>query len=86
MGDCGDPSIQCLRKEEARLAALEAEQTDSRRRLEILRREFASLGVEPEIRVHLPLVIEAPAPPTPTEKVKLFRTLFRGREELCIPR
>jgi len=31
-------------------------------------------------------VIEAPAPPTPTEKVKLFRTLFRGREELCIPR
>jgi hypothetical protein len=40
------------------------------------------LGAEPEIRVRRPLAIEATAPRTSAEKVALFRSLFRGREEV----
>ena len=32
--------------------------------------------------MHLPLAIDAPVPRTPAEKVKLFRSLFRGREDV----
>lgn len=71
-----------IQKEEDRLATLEAEQADSSRRLEALRGELASLGAKPEIRARLPLAIEAPAPRTPAEKVKLFRSLFRRREDV----
>ncbi len=74
--------LQAITQEEARLEQLQAEQTDSRRRLGALHFELASLGAEPEIRVRLPLMIEAPAPRTSAEKVALFRSLFRGREEV----
>jgi hypothetical protein len=40
------------------------------------------LGSEPEIRVRLPLVLDAPAPQTPAKKVSLFRSLFRGRDDV----
>jgi hypothetical protein len=42
---------------------------------------LAALGPEPEIRVRLPLSNEASAPRTSAEKVALFRSLFRSREE-----
>ena len=73
---------EAIDQEEIRLARLEAEQADSRRRLAALRAEFVSLGVEPQIRVQLPVAIDAPVPRTPADKVKLFRSLFRGREDV----
>jgi superfamily II DNA or RNA helicase len=74
--------LQSIAHEEGRLARIETEQADSRRRLSALQAELASLGAEREIRVRLPLAVETPVPKTSAEKVKLFRSLFRGREEV----
>lgn len=73
--------LRAIADEEAGLARLEAEQANARIRLAALRAELASLGAEPEVRVRLPMAVEAPAPKTSAEKVKLFRTLFRGRAD-----
>lgn len=73
---------QLIAHEEARLALLEAERSDARRRLGELRVELASLTVEPEIRVHIPPAGSIPVPTTPAEKVNLFRSLFRGRSDV----
>src|ERR1039457_1208110 len=68
--------------EEALLAMLEAQQAQSRHRLAALRAELAALDTEPEIHVRPPLAFEAPIPRTPIDKVRLFRSLFRGREDI----
>lgn len=68
--------------EEARLSTLEAQQAESGHRLAALRAELAALEAQPEIRVRLPLVLEAPIPRTSADKVRLFRSLFRGREDV----
>ena len=75
-----DELLAAIAQEEARLDQLQVEQTDSQRRLGALQAELALLRAEPQIRVRLPLVIEAAVPRTSAEKVKLFRSLFRGRE------
>lgn len=80
--DRGEQLREAIDREEALLAGLEAEQADSRRRLAALRADLAALGAEPAIRVHVPLAIDAAIPRTPVEKVKLFRSLFRGREDV----
>jgi hypothetical protein len=59
-----------------------ADQADSRRCLGTLQAELASLGAEPDIRVRLPVATEARVPQTSADKVKLFRSLFRGRDEV----
>ena len=69
-------------QEETLLATLEAQQAESRHRLAALRAELAALNIGPEIHVPLPLALEAPIPRTPAEKVRLFRSLFRGREDI----
>ena len=74
--------LRALAQEKGHLARLEAEQSDSRRRLGALQAELASLGAEPEIRVRVPLAIDARVPRTSAEKVTLFRSLFRGREDV----
>ncbi len=74
--------LQAITQEEASLARLEADQADSRTRLGTLRAELASLGAAPEIRVRVPIAVDSHAPKTSVEKVKLFRSLFRGREEV----
>src|SRR5216684_6513666 len=74
--------LEAVSKEQALLARLDREQGDARTRLAALHAELASLGAEPEIRVHLPLPVAAPVPRTSAEKVKLFRSLFRGREDI----
>ena len=71
-----------MAQEEARLQRLEAEQAATRTRLAVVQAELATLDAEPQIRVRLPLVAEAPVPRTSAEKVKLFRSLFRGRQEV----
>jgi hypothetical protein len=77
-----DALLEAIADEEARLARLSTEQADSRRRLAALRAELAALGAGPEIRVPLPFAVDTPAPRTPADKVKLFRALFRGREDV----
>jgi len=68
--------------EEARLARLDAEQADSRGRLRALRVEAASFAPAPQIRVHLPVTEATPIPTSSADKVRLFRGLFRGREDV----
>jgi superfamily II DNA or RNA helicase len=77
-----DALRNAIAQEEALLATLEVQQTESRRRLTALRAELASLDSEPEIRVRPPLAFEPPIPQTPADKVRLFRSLFRGREDI----
>ena len=68
--------------EEARLARLDAEQAESRGRLRALRVEAASFAPAPQIRVHLPVTEATPIPTSSADKVRLFRGLFRGREDV----
>jgi hypothetical protein len=78
----GEDLLHALAQEEARLARLRVEQSDSRLRIGALQAELASLGAEPEIRVRVPLAIDTPVPRTSAEKVTLFRSLFRGRDDV----
>jgi hypothetical protein len=77
-----DALRDAIAQEEALLVKLQAELTASRQRLAVLGAELAELEAEPEIRVHLPLSLEAPIPRTSADKVRLFRSLFRGREDI----
>ena len=77
-----DELRDAIAREEAALARLEAQQAESRQHLTALRAELAAVGAEPEIRVNGPLALEAPIPRTPAVKVRLFRSLFRGREDV----
>lgn len=74
--------LEAISKEEALLARLDHEQADARARLATLHAELSSLGTEPEIRVGLPIATAEPVPRTSAEKVRLFRSLFRGREDV----
>lgn len=74
--------LEAIAQVEARISKLEAEREDSRRCLGALQAELASLDAQPENRVCLPLSLETPVPRTSSEKVKLFRSLFRGREDV----
>ncbi len=73
--------LTAIAEEEARLAKLEADQAAARGRLVGLRSELAEYGAEREIGVPLPLVVDGP-PRTSDEKVKVFRSLFRGRRDV----
>ena len=77
-----DALRDAIAQEEALLATLADQQTDSTHRLAALRTELAALDTEPEIHVRLPMAFEAPIPQTPADKVRLFRSLFRGREDV----
>jgi hypothetical protein len=77
-----DALRDAIAQEECLLAKLEANQTESRHRLTVLRTELAALDTEPEIRVRLPVSPRAPTPRTSADKVRLFRSLFRGRQDI----
>jgi superfamily II DNA or RNA helicase len=85
-GTSSTPNGNALRdtiaREEASLAALEAQAAASRHRLAALRAELTELDAEPEIHERLSLALEVPVPQTPADKVRLFRSLFRGREDI----
>lgn len=74
--------LEGISKQKTRIERLEREQADARSQIAALQADLASLGIEAEIRVRLPVVAEAPVPKTSAEKVRLFRSLFRGREEV----
>jgi superfamily II DNA or RNA helicase len=67
--------------EESRLAELEREKAAARTRLETLRKQLPS-GTRSAAITPLPLLSPGGTPVTPAEKVTLFRSLFRGREDV----
>jgi hypothetical protein len=69
-----------IARDEAVLARLECEQAEARKRLASLRSEIASVDARAPSGRRLPMV--SSAAPTPADKVKLFRSLFRGREDV----
>jgi hypothetical protein len=73
---------EAIAQEELALAKLEAQLAESRHRLAALRVDLAALDTDAEVYVRPPLAFEAPIPQTPADKVKLFRSLFRGREDI----
>jgi hypothetical protein len=66
---------------EARLAELERDRTDVCARLDALRQESEAASL-PVVSPRRPLLVQATVPTTPVEKVRLFRSLFRGREDV----
>jgi superfamily II DNA or RNA helicase len=69
--------------EEARVAGLERECEATRARLDSLRQHLEMVAAPPLVMSgSFPLFPTAPIPQTPIEKVRLFRSLFRGREDV----
>jgi len=67
-----------IAREEARLQHLEAEQTQARSRIAVLRADLAALEGQAGPAAKPP----SREPQTPTEKIHLFRSLFRGRADV----
>jgi len=74
--------LDAIIHEESRLVRLDAEQHDGRIQPAALRSELASLSSEPQARVELQSRLDPSAPQSPAEKIRLFRSLFRGREDI----
>jgi hypothetical protein len=81
VGRSQDELISRISKEKARLAALTKQQEQSRKRLEALERQLA--GIPSTLSdTSGPEAQDGTAPKTPSEKVGLFRSLFRGRPDV----
>jgi hypothetical protein len=74
--------IAAISEEEEVLARLEREGIEVRARLAALRAELASIAATPGIRVQLPVVSNPEVPGNNADKIRLFRRLFRGREDV----
>jgi hypothetical protein len=75
--------VQEIAKAEVLLSRLEAEQAQARTRLAALQAELAALeAAEPAVLVPVPATPPRPIPANAAEKVRLFRTLFRGRTDV----
>ena len=70
-----------LAEEEARLRRLEAERVGAIARAEALRARLTALETAPPARAPA-IATDAAAPHSASEKVKLFRELFRGRDDV----
>ena len=66
-----------ISQEETRLAEIEAARSASKKRLAALRSQLIALDPEEDQQG-----ISHPPPRSSTEKVQLFRTLFRGRTDV----
>jgi superfamily II DNA or RNA helicase len=76
-----DELLAELTREEAHLTELERQREAARSRMEALRAELVALSAEKPVQSVL-AVLDVQATPTATEKVRLFRALFRGREDI----
>ena len=74
--------LQELAQEEARLADLDRQCKAARSRIEALRAGLAGLHAAEPTRAVLPVIKSIQTPATPAEKVRLFRALFKGREDI----
>jgi len=80
MGPSQEPIHEAIVREEARIARLGAELAEARARLTSLQGELTQQSAAS--RDSFALIPSAPVPSTSAEKVALFRSLFRGREDL----
>jgi hypothetical protein len=67
---------------EARLHQLDAERVDAAARAAALRTELAALDPGPATRAEPFLTYGSAGAPQSADKVKLFRALFRGRDDV----
>jgi superfamily II DNA or RNA helicase len=74
--------LRDLEGEQARLAEIERTRQQSQARLESLHRELTTLVTTTPLASPLPLPVTETAPRTAADKVKLFRSLFRGRADV----
>ncbi len=74
--------LEAISREQAALDTLDRQQAETRARLTELQHDLGLLEGEPEIGVIRLTSVEARAPRTATEKVNLFRSLFRGRGDV----
>jgi superfamily II DNA or RNA helicase len=71
-----------IAREEARLTELARQHEAARSRMAALRVELATLAPEDPPHSAFPVAAVFPAPTTPAVKVRLFRALFRGRDDV----
>jgi hypothetical protein len=77
-----DSILEELAREQARLAELERTRDETRARIESLRSEFDAASATATPPPPLQPSVTVKAPDTPAAKVKLFRSLFRGRTDV----
>jgi superfamily II DNA or RNA helicase len=77
-----DSILQELAREETQLADLERTRETTRARIASLRAELGSTAMVAPAPLRLPLAANGKVPQTPADKVKLFRSLFRGRADV----
>lgn len=77
-----DELLAELAREEAHLAELEQQHEAARSRMEALCAELAVLATDKPAPRGLLVEAGVSGPSTPAEKVRLFRALFRGREDI----
>ncbi|MFH1278917.1 MAG: DEAD/DEAH box helicase family protein [Candidatus Eisenbacteria bacterium] len=76
-----DASFEELKREEARLAELDAERDQARQRIARLQAELSSLEESGHAEQRRDIQ-DGGAPRAPSEKIALFRQLFRGRTDV----
>ena len=77
-----EPILQELATEQAKLAELERELSTARGRIEALRAELQTASAATPTVLPLATAVVRKGPGTPADKVKLFRSLFRGRADV----
>jgi hypothetical protein len=81
-GTSTDALLAALAEEERRLREIDEERARTQTKVDALRLRIASAANAPSIPAAPPT---ATAPQSPRKKVRLFRSLFRGREDLYPP-
>lgn len=81
MTTSSDELLSKIAQEEAHLASIDDQREKVRQRLEAFRRQLASTSSTPTPTLH-EKVRTAALPMTPADKVRLFRSLFRGRPDV----
>jgi hypothetical protein len=79
-GRSRDVILEEISRENARLAELERTCGEVRARIEMLRSELATASVAASLP--LPPAVDDKTWHSPADKVRLFRSLFRGREDM----
>ena len=74
--------LEELANEQAKLAELERTQEEARAKIESLRSELAATSATTSVSLPPSSATKGNAPATPADKVKLFRSLFRGRADV----
>lgn len=74
--------LEAIAREQAGLAEIERTREEAHARIASLRAELDAAPIRTPELISLPLTTSGKIPQTPDEKVKLFRSLFRGRADV----